>query len=46
MCTEQVENIVVQLRERGMRLTPQRLAVLKTIIGNKEHLNESILGNN
>ena len=39
MCTEQVESIVVQLRDRGMRLTPQRLAVLKTIIGNKEHLN-------
>ena len=33
-----VDEIVIRLRERGMRVTPQRMAVLNTLIGNKEHL--------
>jgi Fur family peroxide stress response transcriptional regulator len=33
-----IDDLVTRLRENGMRLTPQRLAVLKTLIGNKEHL--------
>jgi Fur family peroxide stress response transcriptional regulator len=33
-----IDQIVVRLRENGMRVTPQRVAVLKTLIGNNEHL--------
>jgi Fur family peroxide stress response transcriptional regulator len=33
-----IDDLVTRLRENGMRLTPQRLAVLNTLIGNKEHL--------
>ena len=33
-----VEEIVSQLRDHGMRITPQRMAVLNVIVGNKEHL--------
>lgn len=33
-----MENIIIRLRAQGHRLTPQRMAVLKTLIGNKEHL--------
>lgn len=35
---EQINDLVSRLRERGMRLTPQRMAILKTLIGNKQHL--------
>jgi Fur family peroxide stress response transcriptional regulator len=34
----QINHLVARLRERGLRLTPQRMAVLKTLIGNKKHL--------
>jgi Fur family peroxide stress response transcriptional regulator len=34
----QINHLVNRLRQRGMRLTPQRMAVLKTLIGNKSHL--------
>ena len=38
-----IDQIVFRLREKGMRITPQRVAVLKTLIGNNEHLSaESI----
>lgn len=33
-----IDTVVDRLREAGLRLTPQRMAVLKTIIGNQEHL--------
>jgi len=33
-----IEEIINRLREHGLRLTPQRMAVLKTLVGNKEHL--------
>ncbi|KPL06142.1 hypothetical protein AMJ86_09760 [bacterium SM23_57] len=33
-----IDDLITRLRERGMRLTPQRMAVLKTLIGNNEHL--------
>jgi Fur family peroxide stress response transcriptional regulator len=35
---QRIDDIVVRLREHGMRMTPQRMAVLNTLIGNKEHL--------
>ena len=35
---KRIDDLVSRLREGGLRLTPQRLAVLKTLIGNKEHL--------
>jgi Fur family peroxide stress response transcriptional regulator len=35
---QKIDEIVVRLRECGMRVTPQRMAVLNTLIGNKEHL--------
>ena len=35
---DRIDDLVSRLREGGMRLTPQRLAVLKTLIGNKGHL--------
>lgn len=40
MCTQQkqVDELIIRLRERGLRMTPQRMAVLKTLIGSKEHL--------
>jgi Fur family peroxide stress response transcriptional regulator len=34
----QINHLVARLRQRGLRLTPQRMAVLKTLIGNKKHL--------
>jgi len=33
-----IEDLVTRLREQGLRLTPQRMAVLKTIIGSNKHL--------
>ncbi len=33
-----IDDLVARLRKSGMRLTPQRLAVLKALIGNKDHL--------
>lgn len=33
-----LEEITARLREQGLRLTPQRMAVLKVLISNKEHL--------
>jgi len=33
-----IDDLIARLRQKGLRLTPQRLVVLKTIIGNKEHL--------
>jgi Fur family peroxide stress response transcriptional regulator len=33
-----LENLVAKLRERGHRLTPQRMAVLKILLNNTEHL--------
>jgi len=35
---KQINELVIRLRERGMRLTPQRMAVLKTLIGSEGHL--------
>ena len=34
-----LEKVIARLREQGHRLTPQRMAVLKVVTGNKEHLN-------
>lgn len=40
-----LEKVIARLREQGHRLTPQRMAVLKVVIGNKEHLSvEQIYG--
>ena len=33
-----LDEVVSRLREDGHRLTPQRMAVIKTLIGNREHL--------
>lgn len=33
-----IDDLVAKLRQSGLRLTPQRMAVLKTIIGSQEHL--------
>ena len=33
-----ISNLVNRLRENGLRLTPQRMAVLRTIIRNQDHL--------
>ena len=33
-----LEELVARLREQGHRLTPQRMAVLKTLVTNEEHL--------
>jgi Fur family peroxide stress response transcriptional regulator len=38
MQQERINNLVTSLREKGYRLTPQRMAVLKIVIGNQEHL--------
>jgi Fur family peroxide stress response transcriptional regulator len=35
---DRLNNLAVKLRSRGQRLTPQRLAVLKVLAGNKSHL--------
>ena len=34
----QSEAVITRLRERGHRLTPQRMAVIKALIGNEDHL--------
>jgi Fur family transcriptional regulator, peroxide stress response regulator len=34
-----LDDLIARLRESGHRLTPQRMAVIKTLIGNREHLN-------
>jgi Fur family peroxide stress response transcriptional regulator len=34
-----LENLVDKLRQRGHRLTPQRMAVLKILLNDGEHLN-------
>ena len=33
-----LEELIIKLREEGYRLTPQRMAVIKTLVGNREHL--------
>jgi len=33
-----LEEVIARLREQGLRLTPQRMAVLKVLISNNEHL--------
>lgn len=33
-----LEKVTARLRERGHRLTPQRMAVIKTLVGSEEHL--------
>lgn len=33
-----LDKVVAKLREQGCRMTPQRMAVLKVMIGNREHL--------
>jgi Fur family peroxide stress response transcriptional regulator len=33
-----LDQVIARLRERGYRLTPQRMAVIKALIGCKEHL--------
>jgi Fur family peroxide stress response transcriptional regulator len=33
-----LDKVVAKLREQGCRMTPQRMAVLKVMIGNMEHL--------
>jgi Fur family peroxide stress response transcriptional regulator len=35
---EPINSVIIRLRERGYRLTPQRMTVLKTLIGSQEHL--------
>ncbi len=35
---QRIDDLVAKLRKRGLRLTPQRLAVLQTVIGSQEHL--------
>ncbi len=32
-----LEELIAKLRERGYRLTPQRMAVLKVLVGSNEH---------
>ena len=32
-----VETIITRMRERGQRLTPQRLAIIETLIGSQDH---------
>ncbi len=32
-----LEELIAKLRERGYRLTPQRMAVLKVLVGSKKH---------
>ncbi len=34
---EQLEEVTRKLRERGYRLTPQRMAIIKAILSSKEH---------
>ena len=34
-----LNDLITRLRDSGHRLTPQRMAVIKTLIGNREHLN-------
>jgi Fur family peroxide stress response transcriptional regulator len=34
----QIDAIVARFRKRGFRITPQRLAILKTLVLNREHL--------
>ncbi len=36
---EQIDDLVNRLRKHGLRLTPQRMAVLQTLINSREHLN-------
>ena len=36
---DRLEKLAIKLREEGYRLTPQRMAVIKTLVGNREHLN-------
>ena len=35
----QFDNLVDRLHEHGFRLTPQRMAILQTLIGSSKHLN-------
>jgi len=35
---KRIKDLVGRLRECGFRLTPQRMAIIDTVIGNKEHL--------
>lgn len=35
---EQIEKLLFQLKEKGFRITPQRVAIMKTLIGSGEHL--------
>jgi len=35
---QRIENLVVRLRAEGFRITPQRFAVIQTLIGSKEHM--------
>ena len=40
-----IEAITERLRERGLRMTPQRMAVLNTLIGSQEHLSAEMIYN-
>jgi len=40
---KRIDDLIFRLRERGNRLTPQRLAVLQTVIGNHEHLSVDVI---
>ena len=33
-----IDNLIIRMREKGCRMTPQRMAVLNVLIGNEEHL--------
>ncbi len=35
--TDRIEELVARIRERGHRMTPQRMAVLNVLIGNEQH---------
>ena len=35
---KRIEDLVGRLRETGFRITPQRMAIIHALIGNKEHL--------
>ena len=35
---DRLYNLIDKLRNNGYRITPQRIAILRTVIGNKDHL--------
>ncbi|MCJ7626259.1 MAG: transcriptional repressor [Anaerolineaceae bacterium] len=37
--TDRLEKLTIKLREKGHRMTPQRIAILRVLIGSSEHPN-------